>query len=367
MENHQELKTKIKTLISENKIEAAIELLAAAQFSALDKELIILNSQYNRVLEEARLNLISKEEADRRLNNVTMALIKISDKIGAKKSALDQAIPGNTLNTWQKALLILVPALAIVGLIYWAIPSKTAAPDTTTGPITALAETPADSTHSLPELPNSLTAAFLFNGNANDSKGDHHGTVNGASATTDRNGKPNGAYAFEQTDAQIKFPPILDDTSNNYTIAFRIKNNKDAGAIFGQSFIVKKGALKISVLETRYAISLNKGYLDFKESLTSSTFKSASRIPKDVWVHIVFVRENNNLKLFLNGELNKETQMPSAGKQALDQAADANLGAQINANAQNKLSASFQGSIDDLYIFKEAIGPETVQKLYAAQ
>ncbi|MDR1813996.1 MAG: C10 family peptidase [Tannerella sp.] len=57
----------------------------------------------------------------------------------------------------------------------------------------------------LPAIPtNGLVAYFPFNGNANDASGNgNHGTVHGATLTTDRFGKANNAYYFDGNSAYI--------------------------------------------------------------------------------------------------------------------------------------------------------------------
>lgn len=47
--NQQTIQEQIRKLIAENKTESAFELLSHVQFTHVDKELIILNSQYNRI------------------------------------------------------------------------------------------------------------------------------------------------------------------------------------------------------------------------------------------------------------------------------------------------------------------------------
>ncbi|MCH8067788.1 MAG: LamG domain-containing protein [Candidatus Marinimicrobia bacterium] len=45
---------------------------------------------------------------------------------------------------------------------------------------------------------NGLVAEYLFSGNADDTSGNgHHGTVSGATLTTDRHSNPNSAYGFD--------------------------------------------------------------------------------------------------------------------------------------------------------------------------
>jgi hypothetical protein len=51
-----------------------------------------------------------------------------------------------------------------------------------------------------------LLACYKFDGNAQDSKGTNHGTVNGATLTSDRFGKANSAYSFNGTSNYIAIP-----------------------------------------------------------------------------------------------------------------------------------------------------------------
>ena len=55
--------------------------------------------------------------------------------------------------------------------------------------------------NNLSEFTSGLIAYYPFNGNANDESGNgNHGTVNGATLSSDRLGSSNSAYAFEQND-----------------------------------------------------------------------------------------------------------------------------------------------------------------------
>jgi len=68
---------------------------------------------------------------------------------------------------------------------------------------------------------NGLVGYWPFNGNANDESGNgNHGTVNGATLTTDRNGNANSAFSFDGVDDWILANSIL--LSNDFTINFLI-------------------------------------------------------------------------------------------------------------------------------------------------
>jgi len=69
---------------------------------------------------------------------------------------------------------------------------------------------------------NGLVGWWGFNGNAQDGSGNgNHGTVNGATLTTDRFGNQNGAYQFANSEISIADNSLLDSTfSNSFSLAF---------------------------------------------------------------------------------------------------------------------------------------------------
>lgn len=79
--NKQTLRSEIRELILKNKTDDAFELLSSVQFSETDKQLIILNSQYNRVKQELRLNVIPRDEAEIKINQINIALLDISNEV----------------------------------------------------------------------------------------------------------------------------------------------------------------------------------------------------------------------------------------------------------------------------------------------
>ena len=385
--DQQALKGEIQALIAANKIDEAIERLAGAQFSALDKELIILNSQYNRVKEELRLNLISKDEGERRMNGITMALINLSDKIGAESSVLPDQILGKSRSKQQLALLILIPVVLIAGLVYWMSSSKAAktadtetttdsslTTDTTGLPANSLApvteKSPEDKVD--PTLPPSLVAAFLFNNNANDAIGDHHGYISNAVPAEDRKRNKDRAIYFNGTDAHIQLPEILEASSVNFSIACWIKSEKSGGAIFGQ-FTNKID--QDAYTAANHFVALVNGYPGLDEYPPTNTdfmdpFQAAKRLQPNQWVHLVFVRNGAIAKWYINGTLVNQGTMLKQYSLPGHEPSYALIGARPNGTYSSgvfKPNSSFKGAIDDLYIFDAAIDEATVKKLYSAE
>ena len=66
-----------------------------------------------------------------------------------------------------------------------------------------------------------MIAEFPFNGNANDAIGSNHGTVIGASSSTDRFGDPASVYDFDGIDDYIDINNTLGNFgTGNFTISF---------------------------------------------------------------------------------------------------------------------------------------------------
>jgi hypothetical protein len=69
---------------------------------------------------------------------------------------------------------------------------------------TARAQYPAGDAAAIPT--NGLVASYLFNGNAHDAVGRHHGTLHNVTMTSNRFGRGSSAYSFNGTDAYIEIP-----------------------------------------------------------------------------------------------------------------------------------------------------------------
>lgn len=112
MKSHQQ----VKELISANRTDQALELLAKKQLSSLDKELIILNSRYNQVKEDQILGVINAEEARKEINKINLAILHLSEKISLKSNAkIHQAVfAGNQARGKLFEPKVLIPALILI-------------------------------------------------------------------------------------------------------------------------------------------------------------------------------------------------------------------------------------------------------------
>ena len=118
MENQLELQKQVKDLIRENRTEKAFELLAKKQLSYLDKELILLNGRFNKVLEDKRLGILEDDESSAELNKINLALIELSDKIGKSPSNISNIVHDKK---GISKLVVLIPIILIAAIVAFLI------------------------------------------------------------------------------------------------------------------------------------------------------------------------------------------------------------------------------------------------------
>ncbi|MGZ0017825.1 LamG-like jellyroll fold domain-containing protein [Yeosuana sp. AK3] len=192
-----------------------------------------------------------------------------------------------------------------------------------------------------------LVAYYPFNGNANDESGNNlHGTVSGATLTSDRFGNPDSAYSFDGNDIiTIAHNDIL-NCSDELSISVWIKPNTLQNAmILGKSNYVSN---------TNYLLrTKSTGLLEFeyKEFANSNSLL----LTAGVWNHIAVVSNTDNSKnLYINGVLASHTTATSP------------YGLVTNALTIGARSGAeyFNGSIDDLRMYKSALSASDVSNLY---
>lgn len=192
-----------------------------------------------------------------------------------------------------------------------------------------------------------LVAYYPFNGNANDESGNNlDGTVSGATLTSDRFGNPDSAYSFDGNDIiTIAHNDIL-NCSDELSISVWIKPNTLQNAmILGKSNYVSN---------TNYLLrTKSTGFLQFEYK----DFANSNSLPltPSVWNHIAVVSNTDNSKsLYINGVLATHTTAISP------------YGLVSNALTIGARSGAeyFNGSIDDLRIYKTALSVSDVSNLY---
>ena len=200
---------------------------------------------------------------------------------------------------------------------------------------------------------NGLVGYWPFNGNANDASGNgHHGTVNGATLSTDKNGNTNNSYLFNGTGAYISIglfntPPISNSTA---TISAWVKTsatNTDA-----MSVVVSRGSGPTGL----YVQPGNQVTGTYGDSGGGFHNADATCSIKDgQWHHLVMTYDNISKKVYNDGVLIAE------GTEAISLLINGTL----EFGRDNPYARFFNGQLDDIAIYSRALSQQEITALYS--
>jgi hypothetical protein len=214
------------------------------------------------------------------------------------------------------------------------------------------------------DLQGGLVACYAFSGNANDGTGhNHHGTVTGAALTTDRFGAANSAYQFDGVSDYISIPAAPFVNSNySYSLWARAASLPGIGnsaVIFsiGDATSRHQTVNIANVYSTEGFVGITGGGYNNTTPPTTTSVPSGILPATDTWYHIVSVRVNAEMRLYINGVLIATTSTnlttPYYGTDP-----NAILGARCN------LAQPFNGVIDDVVIYNRALNLAEIEELY---
>ena len=217
------------------------------------------------------------------------------------------------------------------------------------------------SEYAVPPLQVGLVAWYPFDGNASDMSGNgNHGTVNGATLSTDRHGQTTNAYSFdgENDFIDLNNPSIL-GTTNNFSIIAWVRSG--TGSIYGE-FNAASGNTR----NYFYITSGNRLGMDqyFPTGGAVNSLELSELNQTNSWNQVGYTRAEANWSFFANGEL-----MNLGSNSENYSGSTPDLG-YIGARAYTYGGYSagvkdfFTGSIDDIRIYDRALSTEEVSALY---
>jgi hypothetical protein len=206
-------------------------------------------------------------------------------------------------------------------------------------------------------LTNGLVGYWPFCGNANDISGNaNHGTVNGATLTTDRFGTANSAYSFDGVDDFIQVINSNSLNSNSTTISGWL----NAVAFGGTKGLVSRWNQSGSPCYN-YSTSIHGASNNFYGATTlySGGIASSNNLTINNWIYFTFIHDNNQGgKVYLNGSLVGTNNVSGNICSSLN---DLFFGAQNNINS---LWRFFNGKLDDIAIYNRALTQQEITQLY---
>ena len=213
---------------------------------------------------------------------------------------------------------------------------------------------------------NGLVGYWPFNGNANDESGNgNHGTVNGATLTTDRFGNNGKAYVFDGASYISSIVSNIPIGQSDRTISFWANQNQvssspnNAGTIFNYGSIITNKrfsclywpTIPVAILQTSDVCS---------GCINSTTINPSTTTPLGNWNHVVFHVQNKLVSCFVNGSLFYQGQRDDINTDY----SQLTLGKSVDGHEGGEF---FNGKIDDIAIYNRALTPQEITALYQSQ
>jgi hypothetical protein len=199
-----------------------------------------------------------------------------------------------------------------------------------------------------------LVAYYPFSGDAGDSSGNgNHGTVDGATPTTDRFGNANSAYLFFGKTDHVATNISTDDYNDVFSISVWMKSSDYHNA--GQEIYLANNYDGAGKGWNLYFDNDESDYLYFLGDDQASDPKiHLDQFTSNTWYHVVAVAENGVHRLFIDGQLVDET----TNTWNSSQGRTLTIG-----NHQDNISA-FNGILDDFHVYDRALAPGEIDSLY---
>ena len=216
------------------------------------------------------------------------------------------------------------------------------------------------------DLKKGLVACYPFNANAKDESGNNNnGTVNGATLTTDRFGKANSAYNFDGS----SYISVSPDQFKNQTYTYATWVYLDKLPADGENntliAIGGPGGDQVLSLANNYATVALYGFqLGTYNIGTPPNSNSWTGVQPDTkkWYHVVGVRDNTSVKLYINGILNSAN-IANANTGGTSPSYGNSTTFIIGSRGASYVQA-ITGVLDDIYIYNRPLSPEEVTALY---
>ena len=209
---------------------------------------------------------------------------------------------------------------------------------------------------------NGLVGWWPFNGNAQDESGNgNHGTVNGATLTSDRSGNLNKAFSLDGINSFIIVKNSSSLESVNLSISFWIQTTS-----YKLQQVFYKVSPNTSLNET-YSVPLNftrEGTLNFDLKNNNCNpgqgwkYSSANIGSITSWTNFILTHDGLNTKFFKNGQLLNST----TGAFSISNCPGGDLLFGCDWQFKNKLN----GNLDDIAIWNRALTDSEIKDLYNA-
>lgn len=207
---------------------------------------------------------------------------------------------------------------------------------------------------------NGLIGYWPFSGNANDSIGINHGTVNGATLTKDRFGNSNNAYYFDGVNDNISLLFTNDTLHINElsTISFWFKAEEEQNSYAKLLSVPTKldtWSNPYHHMGISHSTQYGWEYANFNALNICETTTKITEVTTTDWHLYTIVNNNTDLSFYVDGVLMAEL---SCSYPLLPKGKTMSIGSRSTNSANN--GEYYTGIIDDLAIFDRALNQSEI-------
>ena len=211
----------------------------------------------------------------------------------------------------------------------------------------------------------SLKVALRFNGNTNDESGNSKNAIisgTGITLTTDRSNNANSAYNFDGVDGDIS--ANIGEFKDELTISFWYSSATqtqpyphffDYGDYKVRCHIMSGSIYNVTDRNAIYLESYNP---------SASVVKGSQKPGDNNWTHVVvsFSKSANELKLYVNGTLDKQG---SVASNALNLSDGIIVFGRVRTGSPSNINSTrFKGKLDDIFIYNKILTQTEITALY---
>jgi len=298
---------------------------------------------WNRALSQQEINSLYNSQLSQPCTTSVASNLNIS---GCGFAVLSNGDTVNQSGTYLDTLTTILGCDSILNQIVTIQPSSTCNPIPAYVPISG------------------LVGWWGFNGNAQDGSGNgNHGTVNGATLTTDRFGNQNKAYEFDGTDDYILVNNSNSLSLSQYSISLWSKIDTSISWFPGRQLISKGCEWPIGVGVSYRIYFENTYYVMDNWAPSRSLLSNLNNSFNSNWSHLVFNYDGQGNSMYINGVLLGNATQNSALVSSLEPLL---IGARKFASSCT-ISGNYSGKLDDIGIWNRALTPQEITNLYNSQ
>lgn len=215
----------------------------------------------------------------------------------------------------------------------------------------------------IPDITTGLVAFYPFSGNAGDSSGNNnHGTVYGATLTTDRFGANNKAYYFNAAGCSSYILSTINTSSIQTGLTISVWINRiadgcsnprflDFSATFGGSTIAP------GILQWAWTNANSTTFDSYTSNSTQvATWSSFVAAPNNSWTHLVYTNDGTTARFYQGGLL----------VQTISSSGNPILGSYACFGRMNHPNYdAFNGKIDDIRIYNRVLNQTEINYIFS--